>query len=480
MLECLLSPLIPATLMLKLWGIIERIIIMETLLQKPYKLGILDLVNYIVLFAYSFLFIIMQSVIYRNYMDEVITAEYLLGLALTGITVYRFFKLSKEGRLDWLKLRYATFLYFAVRIATLLLMGFEASTRKTGYFEGVYLLALSELTIDVKLLKKWILPTLLSVNLLLNIVNLGTQLFFGVGDEKQPLRHLQFFKAVKKSFYRYPNFWYHNINYIGIFTAFCLLVAICLVHERGKLNQKEKILFGAYVVFQGYHIYVSHSRAATLSFLICLIVLVVNDKLKIHPKKVLLGFLAIMVSCIIAMIGFIVAHDKTGLPYYEGDVQYNELTDLEKTINKASSSRYAIWKNSYYVMKDPKFLLFGSGNIEREHYNRDDYKKESYAEITGDTSGFVPNTYAHDHNGYFAMLTVTGLLGAIFFGITIKKRIDHSLILDKGLWYILFCYAATLNQFEVVTILHKRSITLILILILAVSTYGKETKANAE
>ena len=437
---------------------------METLENNFNKNRALDMLNYFALTSCAFLFIITQTFLWKNIQQPITNAEYVMVVLLTIITFIRFFQLDKDGRIDWIKTRSFAFVYILVRLATV--------SPKAAFFEGMYLLALSNLTVNTDFLKKVVLRLFIIYNFLLNALVLAAHIYFGFNVDR-PIYHLEVHQQIKRHIFAFPGVLYNNINSMGVVTAFALLVALALFFEnKDKMKSVYKVLFGLYVAFSAYCIYFSRSRSAALTIIVCLAILIVNEKLKIEGKKIVLTLLAVCVLFVFCAIGFIVAHWDTGMEYADYP-DYHHYTDLETKIHSISSSRYSIWKNSLYSAVENEYLAFGVGSLGKEHTARDKYKIKVFAELTGNADGYSPMTYAHPHNGYITMLVCTGIVGTIAFAFAIRQKIKNSELLDSGIWYIVVCYIVMLNEFEVVVTLHKRAIMFILMAILAAGSTVK-------
>ena len=125
---------------------------MSTALQN--KNGRFDIAAKILVFAYSFLFIM-----YNTLPGGVLEVweerfECVVGAGLVVITIIKFSALAVAEKKRWLTAQSLVFLYFAVRLLCLIGNGFDYSTIRSIFFEGVYLLALTVLTVDGSFVKR--------------------------------------------------------------------------------------------------------------------------------------------------------------------------------------------------------------------------------------------------------------------------------------------------------------------------------------
>ena len=432
----------------------------------------IQILTNVVLLVYAFLFFVTRTVIGELAGGMVLKAEYLLGLFLTLVTIYRFLKLNKEDKLHWLKNRTFLFVYFVVRVVGIVLVGISVPLLRTAFFEGVFLLALTELTVDTKFLKKVVFPLFVLYNLALNLANISIYYYTGFADGA-PLRHEEFYNTVTKFCFKYPCMMYDNENYMGMITGFSILIVIALIYDKYKSEKESdpdyklpvwaKAAAAVYLLFSAYCVWFGNSSTSNVAIAIGIGVWILNEKvLKTSGTKIAMMSLVILILLNAGVLGLIKINEDTGMrfPGNAGE----DFTNTELALDEKTNHRYSLWKNSYYAASEKNYVLFGAGNLGKEEKARYETAEKYFMEKNGT---FEPLNYHHPHNGYFAMLFCTGVMGAIFYGLALLSKMRNAVLLKKGIWYIPVIYVLVLNLSECVTVLQRVCLIMAVVLLLA-------------
>lgn len=425
---------------------------------------------------YSILFFITRTAAGELLGGWTLRFEYLLGLLITATTIYGFFNLDGIEKKKWLKRRAFVFAYFVVRTVSVLFNGYSIALLRTVFFEGVFLLSLSELSIDVSFLKKYIFNFFVGYNLLINIANAAFLLLTGYSDGA-PIRFEALHGFLEKHFFKYPFMLYDNENYVGMITGFCmLLVCAYLLEEREKnLSKTAKAALFIYFSFSFGCMIVSSSRTAIVALILALIIQGINAAtFRIKPYRVAMACFIIMIAMNCGILRFIHTHIDTGMSF-PNNIGHS-YTETEEKINSLLSQRYSIWKNGYYAFRLYDYELLGIGNLGTE----EDARYAAAEEYFMNTKGvYVPLNYHHPHNGYFAMLFCTGILGTVLYGTFLLLKIRRATLLQSGWWYTCLIYVLFINNLECITILQRVPLIAAVVLIIAHETYGEEEKKHA-
>ena len=423
---------------------------------------LLQNITYGVLFCYSFFLINTQTIFGKEHTGHIIHAEYFLGLALVAISIIRFLQLDKEKQKEWLTGRLLIFLYFAMRIVTTVKLGMGFDLFRNAFFEGMYLLTLSDLTVEEGFLKKVLLRFAVILNFLLN---LGSIVIYHLSDH--------FEEGSLSVLYELPSVFYRNQNFMGTMTAISILIALSLVFDRyrsfSEIPGLDKSLLLIIFAVAGYSVFLSGSRTSIVALVASLILCFIRIKSKsFNPVKVTVGVLVIMVCITAALLAFIKTHEDTGFHLDN----YGEMSEFENKLDAISTYRYSIWKSSVAAVDCAEdsnaYLLLGAGTLNRERKARNLASVKLYEKIHGSADGYEPRHFTHTHNGYIAMLFCTGIPAAILYGLYTIKRIQRSTLIKTGLWFSIIVFLLLINAFECSTVLSRSFPIYMSALILAV------------
>ena len=416
-------------------------------------------ITYIILFCYSFFLINTQTIIGRNHTTFIIRVEYLLGLALVAITVLRFLGLNKDEKKEWLKSKVFVFLYFIMRVICVAKYGIEEDLLRNPFFEGMYLLGLSDLVVEEDFLKKVILKFAVVLNLILNV---GSMLVYYLPINTDG--------GIFRYCYELPTVFYRNENFMGMMTGVCIFIVIAYFGEKyssfSEIPGYQKILLAVYMVFSLYAVYFSESRASLLALIVTVIICSVNAIRKdFSPAKITSGVFVLVTAVMVIALVFIKVNMDTGLSL-DG---FNDMSPIEKKLDDFTTHRYSIWKTDVAAAENEGYILIGAGTLNREKFAREEASRKYYIEVYGSINEFKPRNYSHPHNGYIAMLFCTGIPAAVFYWLYLMKRINRSTMLKAGLWYGIIVFVLILNIFECATVLSRNFPVQIMALVLAAS-----------
>lgn len=434
---------------------------MSTALQN--KNGRFDIAAKILVFAYSFLFIM-----YNTLPGGVLEVweerfECVVGAGLVVITIIKFSALAVAEKKRWLTAQSLVFLYFAVRLLCLIGNGFDYSTIRSIFFEGVYLLALTVLTVDGSFVKRAVCPLIAVINLIFNALNVLFWFYMEHIAEATPLyvwlQNNTFYAKHGATF----STMYVNPNTFGIMTAFSIIIVICLC--RRGMSSAAKAGTAVYMAFSFMCLMLSQCRSAQAGLIAALAAMLITVVIKpLTPKNTVTGFLILSIFLTGAMTGFIHSNLDTGI---ESEYGVNRYSADERALDSITTVRYTIWKDGYVASHDYRWL--GSGSQKTELASRNETKKEAFEAAGGDAAEYEP-TKLSTHNGYIGMMYVTGILGFVAFMAVLFVRIRKSRAFDTGLWYMPLVFILTVNHFECMMIISKFFTCLFMFLILTVDS----------
>lgn len=389
--------------------------------------------------------------------------EILTGLVMLGMIVWKFAIIDSNSRKKWLKSSILVFIYLVVRCITFVKLGFDYSTARTVFFEFIYLLCLSEFTIDTKFFKSFIIKFTLIWTLIFNILN---AIFYnwlnatGYGTRIEAF--LYKYSYLQYSPYRSAGTMYVNPNTFGLLTGLCMIFAYVWYKESN--HRLKKPIFIAYEIFAAYCLYISWCRSAVFGIFAVVVIMLLNQLFKkFNHKKETMAILLLILIATGGLIGYI--------NYNKSDNLYNFTYD-EMDINAASSGRYFIWKSAMNSEKGN--LVLGCGSLRNELEIRNDYQKEEYnrkaaiRRANGEKKvGTYKKTELGPHNGYLSMILCSGYVGAILFFLILIGRIGKSKALNNGVWYLAIIYFLIANIFESLFLMNRFFICLFMFIILA-------------
>lgn len=142
---------------------------------------------------------------------------------------------------------------------------------------------------------------------------------------------------------------YDNPNLGSQVTLISVLILIYYFINK-KLNQKVCVLL---ITIQFIFLYFNASRNSVMALILLFLVYL----LKKANKKIVISIIAGIFFCFALIIG---NHEKL----ISESLKFNQYTETEVMLNKLSTERYAIWKESMYIIDHNKLLGCGVGNLQ--------------------------------------------------------------------------------------------------------------------
>ena len=418
---------------------------------------ILRLVEKVSLILLVFTMVLNYTTVGLLYKNLMLASEAVFGGALVIASVIEFIRLDRNGKNAWFKGQIVILLYFAVRVVCFLQTR-SFSTARSLFLEGIYLLALTRLTVDRKTVTKVILPGFMAVNLICNVILVILMDYFRQVREGRP--HDEGYRFLVEDTY-YPKHGeigtiYSNPNTMGIMTAFAIVLALVYIYR--NRNIILRVLLGIFAAFSLYCMRFTDCRSAEAGLAVCLVVgiLVLLIK-KLDARKVAV---ALFICCLIAVSGlafYMNAMVSTGVT----DVQ--DYTALEKRINALGTHRYTLWKAGLLSEKDS--ILFGAGSMKQAMEVREAYREKAFVDAGGRASDYLREEL-DPHSGYFGMLFATGALGAGLFFLHILIKLIKTGTLKEREWVIPLTFSFIANLFETMSVITRYYICILTILII--------------
>ena len=432
---------------------------MEKMISKVYSIFLL---------MYTILFILHITFFEYHFQVLFSRSDCVIGAILALLLAARLINTDMEHRKKWFKANILVFIYFAIRTITLIKTGFDYSTIRCIFFEGVYLLALTDVMLTSSFVKKAMIPVTICVTFLINIINTYLYYYYYnviITDDREGM--IYDFIVTYSGYIKNPNYYYSlmytNPNWFGMLTALTILLAIVLVEKKNK--KLVNVFLIIYILFSLYCVWLSTCRSAIIAlFVVACVYLFIKIFKRINSKSVVIVCLtgAIIVMCIVA--GFIVSNDDTGMR--EG------YTEKEHQLDQYGSRRYSIWKECYYANKDD--IVLGQGSLARELSLRIEFFDDEY----GDTK--YVQTQLRPHNGYIGHLIITGILGLILFISIIYQRIRRSAYMTTGNWYLVIVLVFIINLFECMFTLGTNILCLYMFTILSMAEEEQDVLLEEE
>jgi len=417
----------------------------------------IELLKKIMLITYVVLETLYKTIFGKYLAVEMERLQCVAGAVLACLLLIEWFRLDKDNKIKWIKRHSIVFIYFAIRVVTFISIGMQYTMLRSVFFEGIYLLVLTELVLDYEFCKKVLFRFFILANLLLNIVNtffylycnhietMGYNISSPIYIFANTYTHVGDF-----TWYNYCSM-YSNPNQIGLMTGLAMVIAINYLAK--EILPKCKVITGIYFAFSAYCLIYSNCSSSHIAMIavICAFVLVTKTR-RFDNKKIIITCLicCVFATCCVYAITSI-------------SDEYTE-NEFETELNMISTSRYTIWKDSYYSHQD-EFLL-GCGNMTLEKRDRYQYNLDKGNNLGLDINSSLID-YVGPHNGYIGTISCAGLLGFAAFIALLLKKINDSKSLNQGYWYLAIVFILVINLFECMVPISKNFITLYMFLILA-------------
>lgn len=426
-----------------------------------------DFIINALLVLYTLLFIMFNTLPAKPVIKWVERLEIIVGGLLFAAAAVKFFAEKEDRHLLKRRPLILICVYVAIRFISWKSAGFDYSTIRTVYFEIIYLVAINEMIVSKRLLKRRILPLLILINLSLNIMECLCFAFIKISPDgyvSQLLTKYTFFDLMDSR-----SFMYINPNTMGIMTAFAMISMFIILPK--DLLRVHKILAGIYFGFSLVILINSHCRSAELAVFIAVLSYIIVKYIKIlNAKKLTLCLLVLSVFATGAIYGYMHAHSQSGVAVG----WMHSFDENEYKLNLKSSGRYNIWKTGMLASEGKK--LFGSGSLTGEMADRNAYAKEFWSEKYSDQLEFEP-TVLGPHSGYFGMLFTTGFAGFFIYISLLFYMISKSKLMDKDNWYLAMIFIIIVNHLECFFIVSRFFICLMMLLILSARDDEDESEA---
>lgn len=418
----------------------------------------LEVTKNTMLIAYVVLETLYKTIFGKYLAVEMERLQCVVGAVLACLLLVEWFRLDKDNKIKWVKRHAIVFLYFAIRVITFINIGFQYTMLRSVFFEGIYLLVITELIVNSEFCKKRVFKFFVLSNLFLNIINVFFYFYCENAFDKGTFFNDPIYNfAIDYTYIRSLAFYNHcsmysNPNQMGIMTGIAFLLSISYFSK--AWSGKRKICYAFYCMFSLYCVVLSNCSSSHAGlFLVAGIFLIVKKFRIIDVKKIL----------ILATLGALLI---TGMVYGFVHIHGNsvEYTLFEKQLDAVSSSRYTIWKDSYYSHQEE--LILGCGNITLEKRDRYQYNLDKGNDLGLDIDSSLID-YVGPHNGYIGTISCAGLLGFAAFIALLLKKINDSKSLNQGYWYLAIIFILVINLFECMMPISKNFVTLYMFLILA-------------
>lgn len=418
----------------------------------------MELVRNSLLIAYVLLETLYKTILGKYLAVPMERLQFVVGAALVCLVIFEWFRLNKENKIKWIKRHLIVFVYFAVRIITFINVGFAYTMLRSLFFEGIYLLVLTELILDSKFCKDILFKIFIAINLILNIANTFFYLYCNNAEASGT--------AATDTVYLFANTYTHiadfewfnyssmysNPNQIGLMTGLAMILALNYISK--NMNSIQKILATAYFAFSAYCLWYSNCSSSHVGMIAVAGAFILVTKAKFFDRKRII--LTCLGCCILA----------TGCIYTITAVndEYGPFTPFEDKINILSTQRYTIWKDSFYSHKDE--ALLGCGNMTLEKRDRYQYNLDKGIDKGLDINGSLID-YVGPHNGYIGTISCAGILGFLAFLAVILKKIKDSRSLNENYWYLAIVFILVINLFECMMPVSKNFITMYMFMIIS-------------
>ena len=208
------------------------------------------------LIAYVVLETLYKTIFGKYLAVEMERLQCVVGAVLACLLLVEWFRLDKDNKIKWIKRHAIVFIYFAIRVITFVSIGLQYTMLRSVFFEGIYLLVLTELIVDNEFCNRIICRLFIGINFVLNVIN---TYFFLYCDHV-----LANGTYIDNSVYNFANeytymndfIWfnscvlYSNPNQIGLMTGMAILIAINYIPK--VMSTKGKVLISAYFIFSAY------------------------------------------------------------------------------------------------------------------------------------------------------------------------------------------------------------------------------------
>ena len=349
----------------------------------------------------------------------------MLSLFILGIAA------DSRARIDWLKHNAFAVLYLCTRFITLILTGFDITVLRSIWLETFYLLAVTDILTGGFSGNKVQKNILCVSSILINAANLVIYLGYSRFPEELQ-RALRANTIVEK--YPFAAIC-TNPNAGGIFGATVLIISlIWFARSKGIIQKTAAGLFAAFHLICFLVLYRSVRSADVALAATGILFLAGLIFRQLRGRAAVLVTLVCMLLGIAALGWFYTRPENSRL---------RTLNDQEFQLMELSTGRTIIWKTCFASLNETSVLGRGSLRLDRQ------YRKEYIDTHAEDAHDLYYNSAGYEpHNGYLAMISVTGWVGFSLCMIHMILQFLRAKHLDHSWWYLVPVYVLVNNFFE--------------------------------
>lgn len=353
------------------------------------------------------------------------TLQNLLAIVIMCVFVCNILKNPKINIPSWIENNKLVFLYFVVRLISLIQSEFDYSVIRSVFFEAFLLVCITDNLVLQN--RMTYIKLFASLQLVFSLLSLG--MYYSMN---------MFSDSYTTMLYNWTNLekcqnalLFGNPNTAGIMAGFGIVVAI-ICYKRQLCNNKLVIAYG---LFNAVALVLFGCRSADVGIIAIIIVTIITRDGAVMKK---LTYFALAGAVALTMLLY-------GVMAMEGGINNLEMSDLELRINSLSSGRYLIWNECAVEQQDS--FIFGEGSLKVEQKERQLLFVDKSYELAH-ASSFGP------HNGYIGMISATGIAGLILFILIMLGKIRKSKNIDNH-WALILIYIFVINCFESLFILNR-------------------------
>lgn len=297
-------------------------------------------------------------------------------------------------------------IFFVIRCISIIKCDFDYSVIKEVFYEGIFLVAISQYTVTEKMNMKMVAACFIVCVTMMNVLNIWSYHYAVIHAEAGDNIMTWLSQFVNPVINRGAI--YTNSNTGGILTGISLLMSLLFIKD----NRKNFIWIVPVWLIGIYSLYLLFARSSYVAFaaaLISIVLLIFFEKMSPRTLTILSMVAGLCVTGIIC--SYILFNNWNGNTTF---------TDTETQINTVTSGRYKIWED-ILISHEGKWIL-GLGSYELEINDRNEYLLNQHIESGGEESDFVPTIY-HTHNAYIGVFVYTGIFAGIIFFIILGNKI---------------------------------------------------------
>lgn len=319
------------------------------------------------LLIYTLSLVLNNLVIGKFFSSELHWLGFLVGLVLWLMFIHKFAMSDPQERISWLKQNVLVFLFLAVGLVNLLQHHFAYSAIRSLFVESIYLVLVTDYLCDQKYIKRVIFRVFIYINLAMNLLPFLVNVVAGFQRYNVSFIKNLFFYTYLDSRHASPfSMFYSNPNAMGIMTATAILLSLLIYRPHDKWW--SKLLFGLYLLFSLFMIFVTESRSTIVSLAAAVSIYLFIRICKLKSALSVAVVLVLVLLVNMSMMLFIVHNRHTGM---------NRYTQTEKKLAAKSSDRYTIWKATFLSLSTAD-LFFGAGSLKFVEEGRDEFLSKNF------------------------------------------------------------------------------------------------------